>query len=110
MIILTSLFPIAKTGNYYILCIIPVFIITLLLLIITIITHYYMLPTGQLADGWQAGSGRGGWQGGDWLAGRVGPGGDLLACRVGQGGSKGGGWWAVWAVCRKCSYSQKGCM
>ena len=32
------------------LCIIHVFINTLLLPIITIITHHYMLPTGQLAD------------------------------------------------------------
>ena len=42
------------STDYYIfnivLCIFHVLIITLFLLIITIITHYYMLPTRQLAD------------------------------------------------------------
>ena len=53
-VVITSLFPGAKTGNdeliimYYV-CIIHVFIIRLLLPIITNITHFYHLPTGQPA-------------------------------------------------------------
>ena len=48
--------PVGLGCLYYVLCIFHLFMITLLLPIITVITHYYMLPTGQLADGLASGS------------------------------------------------------